>query len=209
MEINVGDIVRAEVRKADVKQEAGLKLEQRSNGNIYVRKVDGLFKRRNVPVQAGDRLHEINGKDVTDYKGGLNEIKALILREMKIWITFERMEEGEEEEQEQEELLMIEGPEELLQLENGDAEESDDDGDGVLLLTDGKAEEEEGAVAPGMEMRLFKLKKKPKLNGTIVEVIKAGKSSGRWEVKLLHHPKRDIAEAGAVISVSEENLREL
>lgn len=237
MEINVGDIVRAEVRKADVKQEAGLKLEQRSNGNIYIRKVDGLFKRRNVPVQVGDRLHTINGKDVEDYPGGLNEIKALIQREMKIWIAFERVDETEEddslpkdveeEEDDDDEVLLLEGPEPLLQLEYKPEDEDDEESEEeeeeeeVLRLTNGPKKEDvlkltngstttsgSGGLKKGMEMRLFKLKKKPKLNGTIVEIVGPGKSRGRWEVKVLRHPLRE-ANAGAILSISEENLKEL
>ena len=207
----VGDVVQAEVKKADVKQEAGLKIEEKK-GMILVRKVDGLFKRRNIPIQPGDRIHTINGKDVEDYRGGINEMKALIKNEIKIWIKFERMEEmsdESEEEEEQEELLMLEGPEELLQLEyqqEEDDDEEDEDEEEVLHLTNGPTESESDYEA-GMEMRLFKLKSKPKLNGTIVELVKPGKP-GRWEVKLLRHPMRQV-QAGTLMSVAEVNLKEL
>ena len=124
MEINPGDIIQAEVRKADQKQEAGLKLEERK-GKIYVRKVEGLFKRRNVPVQAGDRLYTINGVDVEDYEGGLDEIKALIAREMKIWIKFERMDEEDSEEEEIEEEEADSSDEEVLLLEGPEGDDDD------------------------------------------------------------------------------------
>jgi hypothetical protein len=210
MEINVGDIINAEVRKADAKQEAGLKLYEK-NGNIYVRKVGGLFKRRNVPVQEHDRIHTLNGVDVEDYGGGLNEMKAVIQREIKVWIKFERIDEPpSSDSEEEEELLMLEGEEELLQLEYQEEEESDEED--VLHLTNGPTDNQTLVVSgnsdiePGMEMKLFKLKNKPKLNGAIVEVLKS--AGGRWKVKLLRHPLREV-DAGTVMSVAEENLREL
>lgn len=227
MEINPGDIVQAEVRKADQKQEAGLKLEERK-GKIYIRKVGGLFKRRNVPVQAGDRLHTINGVDVEDYAGGLNEIKALIVREMKIWIKFERMDEDSDEEEEEvdssddEEVLLLQGPEydedseeeeeEVLQLTNGgtnkpgvvvtSVEEDDDDDD------EDDDNDEDDDIESGMEMRLFKLKKKPKMNGCIVRVIGPADKPGRWQVEILRHPKREV-NSGAIMSIATANLKEL
>jgi hypothetical protein len=213
MQLNVGDIVHAEVRKADLKQEAGLKLYE-NRGNIYVRKVDGLFKRRQVPLQQHDRIHTLNGVDVEDYTGGLNEMMAVIKRELKVWIKFERIDEPppdeSEEEEEEEELLMIEGGEELLQLENEQEEEDDEESDeeDLLNLTNGPTNPSEGDVAPGMEMRLFKLKAKPKMNGTIVKILKSAGKPGRWQVKLLRHPLREVS-AGAVMSVAEENLKEL
>lgn len=207
--LDLGDIIQAEVRKSDPKQEAGLKLEEK-NGMILVRKVDGLFKRRNIPIIPGDRIHTINGKDVEDYQNGLNDIKALIKREIKICIKFERMEEmsDESEEEEQEELLMLEGPEELLQLEyqQDDKDEEEEDEEEVLHLTNGPIDSQ-ASFKPGVQMRLFKLKKKPKLNGTIVKIVKPGKP-GRWDVELMRHPMRKI-EPGAIMSVSEENLKEL
>ena len=205
MEINVGDIVHAEVRKADVKQEAGLKLFER-DGAIYVEKADGLFKRRNIPVLPGDRIHTINGKDVEDYAGGLMEIKALIKKEITIRIAFERMEgmpSESEEEEEQEELLMLEGPEQLLMLEGPGADESESEED-LPRLTNGPSND--GDISPGIEMRLFKLSQKPKLNGTIVKVLRKGKKAGRWEVELLRHPMREV-DAGSVMSVASENLK--
>ena len=208
MEINVGDIVHAEVRKADVKQEAGLKLYER-DGCIYVEKADGLFKRRNIPLLPGDRIHTINGKDVEDYAGGLNEIKALIKKEITIRIAFERMEgipsESEEEEEEQEELLMLEGPEPLLMLEGPGADESEDEEE-LPRLTDGQSEN--GDISVGLEMRLFKLSQKPKMNGTIVKVLRKAKKSGRWEVEILRHPMREV-DGGSVMSVASENLKPL
>ncbi len=62
MEINTGDIVNAEVRKADVKQDAGLSLIETADGAILVSKAEGLFKRRNIPILPGDRIHEIFGR---------------------------------------------------------------------------------------------------------------------------------------------------
>ncbi len=210
MEINVGDIVHAEVQKADVKQDAGLKLFERG-GNIYVEKAEGLFKRRNIPIEPGDRIHTINGKDVEDYKGGLKEIKALIKREIKIWIKFERMEgfpSESEEEEEQEELLMLEGPEQFLMLEGPEAYESENEEDLPRLTNRPHAEEDSGEVEPGMEMRLFKLKQKPKLNGTIVKVLKKAGNGDRWQVELVSHPMREV-DVGAVMSIAQANLKQL
>ena len=193
--------MHAEVRKADVRQEAGLKLFER-DGNIYVEKADGLFKRRNIPILPGDRIHTINGKDVEDYAGGLAEIKALIKKEITIRISFERMEgmpSEDEEEEEQEELLMLEGPERPGDDESEEEEE-------LLRLTNGPSHD--GDVVLGTEMRLFKLSQKPKMNGTVVKVLRKARKEGRWEVEILRHPMREV-DVGSVMSVATENLKPL
>ena len=222
MEINPGDIVNAEVRKADVKQDAGLTLIETDEGVILVSKAEGLFKRRNIPILPGDRIHEIFGRDVEDFEGGLNEIKALMKKELRIWLKFERMESevyesDEEEEEDREELLMIEGGEESsddeeehLMLTNGSPHDESNSDDVEEYRTDGtdtvndSDSTEDHIIRPGVELRIFKYKKKPKLNGTVVRVLKWS-GGGIWEVELIGHPMREI-DTGSRLSIDQEYL---
>jgi hypothetical protein len=54
-------------------------------------------------------------------------------------------------------------------------------------------------IQPGYEMKLFKLKKKGKMNGTIVKVLQEADTLGRWEV--------EISTTKQIISIAEEHLR--
>jgi hypothetical protein len=276
MEFNPGDVIHAQVTKANLLQEAGLKLEQR-HGHIYVRKIDGLFKRRGVPVQAGDQLLTFNGKDVKEYRD-LNEIKKLIKEELKIFISFMRIDpddssqgtdsDYEPEPEVVEEYVEHEEEEEYAQLEyykvqpgdimmlqdlqakpelNGkkvkvlheadkpgrwqvqvkdtgavmsvaaeklvpldDDEEEEDSEEELLRLDNGSSEEEllrldngstsgHGGVEPGMMMKLFKIKKKAKMNGTLVKVLRKSGKPGRWDV--------EIVDTQQVLSIAGDNLR--
>jgi hypothetical protein len=86
---NPGDVITITVGKANPKQDAGIKLEQRPNNKFYIRKVapTGLFGV--TPVIVGDKLMELNGKDTHDYKN-LNEMKKLIRDEGRITIAVVR-----------------------------------------------------------------------------------------------------------------------
>ena len=81
-----GDVITITVGKANPKQDAGIKIEQRENRKYYVRKVapKGLFAV--TPVIVGDKLLELNGKDTHDYKN-LNELKRTIRDEGRITVT--------------------------------------------------------------------------------------------------------------------------
>ena len=221
MEINIGDIVNAEVRKADVKQDAGLSLIETADGAILVSKAEGLFKRRNIPILPGDRIHEIFGRDVEDFEGGLSEIKTLMKKELRIWLKFERMDEvsesDEEEEDDREELLMIEGDQEssddeeehlMLTYENPDddsnSEEVDENSADGTNIVDDDGDNADDHIRPGVELRIFKYKKKPKLNGTVVRVLKWS-GEGIWEVELISHPMREI-DSGSRLSIDQEYL---
>lgn len=239
MQIDPGDIVNAEVRKADAKQKAGLELIETHDGEILVKKADGLFKRRNIPIEIGDRIVQIFGKDVEDFEGGLEEINELIKSELKIWLKFERMEgelpgsDDEEEESADEPLMLEDGEdqewsdeeEEHELLTNGDTKASDqqiivetvgdeDSADDIRSVATFESEDDddEDTIRSGKEFRIFKYKKSPKLNGTIVRALKPSgnrkltEKNVIWEVELLRHPLREIDE-GLRISISEENLR--
>jgi hypothetical protein len=86
---NPGDVITITVGKANPKQDAGIKLEQRPNNKYYIRKVapKGLFGV--TPVIVGDKLMELNGKDTHDYKN-LNEMKKVIRDEGRITIAVVR-----------------------------------------------------------------------------------------------------------------------
>jgi PDZ domain len=96
MDFKPGDVIHAQVTKSDVKQPSGLKLEEK-HGRIYVRKVDGLFKLRKVPVQAGDQVLKINGKDVEEYPN-LTAVKAVIKSEKAITVCVLRCDPTDEDE---------------------------------------------------------------------------------------------------------------
>jgi hypothetical protein len=158
MEFKPGDVIHAQVTKADVKQEAGLKLEER-HGRIYVRKIDGLFKRREVPVIAGDELLKLNGKDVEEFRN-IQEIKRTIKQELKIMVVVQRNDVNDSSRstasvQEPE----VEESEEYLQLEYSD-------------------------VRPGDIMMLQGLNTKPELNGLKVEVLQEADKPRRWRVEV-------------------------
>ena len=84
-----GDVITVTVGKSHPKQDAGLKIEQRTNNKYYVRKVpsSGLFCK--TPVIAGDKILELNGKDYKDYKNA-NDMKKTIKDAPKIQIVVVR-----------------------------------------------------------------------------------------------------------------------
>ena len=84
-----GDVITITVGKANPKQDAGIKIEQKENRKYYVRKVapKGLFAP--TPVIVGDKLLELNGKDTHDYKN-LNSLKKTIRDEGRITIMVVR-----------------------------------------------------------------------------------------------------------------------
>ena len=86
---NPGDVITITVGKANPKQDAGIKIEQKENRKYYVRKVapKGLFAA--TPVIVGDKLLELNGKDTHDYKN-LNALKKTIRDEGRITIMVVR-----------------------------------------------------------------------------------------------------------------------
>jgi len=84
-----GDVITITVTKSNVKQDPGLKVEER-NGKYYVRKVPsgGLFAK--TPVIASDKILELNGIDRHEYKS-VNEMKKILKDEMKITIVVLRL----------------------------------------------------------------------------------------------------------------------
>jgi hypothetical protein len=272
MEFNPGDVISAQVTKADIKQEAGLKLEER-HGRYFVRKVDGLFKRRGVPVIAGDQLLKINGREVEDFPN-LNAIKLLIKKELCIMVVVLRNDPGDSsestveqeepeveeeveypEEDDEEPLQMLEyqkiEPGDIMMLQglqakpglngetvkvlreadtpgrwkvkvmetgdvmsvksenlvavNNDEEEYEEEGEEeVLWLENGPTPPNQIVnvrdIQPGYKMKLYKLKKKAKMNGTIVKVLKEADTPGRWEV--------EVSTTKQIMSIAEDNLRE-
>eukprot|EP00934_Nitzschia_sp_Nitz4_P006090 Nitzschia sp. Nitz4//scaffold75_size92586//24921//30479//NITZ4_004847-RA/size92586-augustus-gene-0.88-mRNA-1//-1//CDS//3329557681//6080//frame0 len=81
-----GDVITVTVGKSNPKQEAGLKVEQASNGKYYVRKIpsSGLFAK--TPVMAGDKILELNGTDSKDF-ADINELKKVIREADRITIV--------------------------------------------------------------------------------------------------------------------------
>ena len=205
MNFKPGDVIHAQVTKSDVKQPAGLKLEER-HGRIYVRKIDGLFKLRQVPVQAGDQLLQINDKDVEEYPN-LNSIKALIKTEKRIMVTVLRCDPTEDDgSTDSERGNDEEYPALTDQPHNDDYEEDDgqdysardDDDDNASEDDDDQFDTEtsafprlengspvdESEINPGSTLRLGNIDQKPSLNGQYVTVKEQSTKDGQWDVEL-------------------------
>jgi hypothetical protein len=120
--------------------------------------------------------------------------------------------EEEEEDNDHEELLMIEGEqessddeEEHLMLTNGDPDDDSNSEEVDEESADGTEDgTEDHIIRPGVELRIFKYKKKPKLNGTVVRVLK-WVGEGIWEVELISHPMRGI-DSGSRLAIDQEYL---
>jgi hypothetical protein len=261
MNCNPGDILHLQLSKSDRKVDAGLKLEER-HGRIYMRKVSGLVKRRELPVSVGDELLTLNGVGIADYDG-INDIKVTIKNEVRISFSIRKGDPDDSESsyedeakhfQEQDENVkliqpgdhyyldglkskeyngerveviqaaanpgrwevevlssgaVLSVPEEKLapleEHEQTDDDEDDEDDDDVdddddygaadaeyLLSVEGKP------VSPGDTMKLRGIKKKAKMNGTVVTALKLNKKNKDWKVELPD---------GDTISIPSHNLR--
>ncbi len=217
----------AQVTKSDVKQPAGLKLEER-HGRVYVRKVEGLFKVRKVPVQAGDQLLKINDRDVEDYPS-LNAIKALIKAEKAISVVVLRCDptEGDastdsgganedsypalanephnNDDSEEDDDERTNGYPALMHQDDFTREGDDGSEEGDQFDTDGASmlRLENGPPVDGSEirlgsrLRLGNIGSKPSLNGQQVTVKEESTRDGQWDVELAD---------GSRVSVRSDNL---
>ena len=63
--INPGDILFGEVTKSKYAEDVGLKITER-NGKLWIVRVreDGLFKKFQIPIEAGDQILKVNGQNV-------------------------------------------------------------------------------------------------------------------------------------------------
>lgn len=107
---------------------------------------------------------------------------------------------GQESSDDEEEHLMLtyENPD-----DDSNSEEIDENSaDGTNIVDDGDNADDH--IRPGVELRIFKYKKKPKLNGTVVRVLKWS-GEGIWEVELISHPMREI-DSGSRLSIDQEYL---
>lgn len=211
MNFKPGDVIFAQVTKSDVKQPAGLKLDER-NGRIYIRKVDGLFKVRKSPVQAGDQLLKLNDKDVEEYRD-LNAIKAVIKTEKTIMVTVLRCDPTEadgstdsERRNDGEYPALMDQPhnhdsddgdtsrypaltyqDDLARGDDYENDEEDDqfdaEADGLLRLDNGSPVDE-SEIKLGSTLRLGNIDQKPNLNGQHVTVKEESVKDGRWDVEL-------------------------
>jgi hypothetical protein len=84
LEFNLKRWVCGSVTKASIKHETiGLELEERDDGAIYVTKVEGLTKQF-TDVLVGDKLYKFQDRDISEYGGGIDELYAIIKKELKI-----------------------------------------------------------------------------------------------------------------------------
>jgi hypothetical protein len=81
MDYEPKDLVQAQVTKANLKQDAGLKLIE-CRGSYIVSGVGSVFEMF-TPLETGDRLIKLQDKDVSEYKN-LDEIKKVLQDEKTI-----------------------------------------------------------------------------------------------------------------------------
>lgn len=211
--------------KSDAKQPAGLKLEER-HGLIYVRKVEGLFKMRKVPVQAGDQLLKINDQDVDRYPS-LNAIKALMKKEKVVSVVVLRCDpsaddastdsEGpnngypaltnepyndaseEEEDEHTDAYPALMHQDDLARHGDDDSEEDDQfdtDGASVMFL-ENRTPIDGSEIRLGSRLLLGNIDSKRSLNGQQVTVKEESTKDGQWDVELAD---------GSRVSVRSDNL---
>ncbi|KAL3934478.1 MAG: hypothetical protein SGBAC_009813 [Bacillariaceae sp.] len=159
MSCKPGELVNLQLSKSEKRQDSGLKLEERENGKIYIRKVTGLVKRRGLPVEAGDQLTSLDGVDVEDM--AMSEMKRIVKDALRFNFSIRKYDPNEEEDDDEEEAYK----EDCYQEENGEEEYPDE-------------------IRPGCQYILEGIKLK-EYNGELVEVIQAAKKKGKWEVEVL------------------------
>ena len=192
MEFNPGDIIHIQVTKADKKQEAGLKLTRRSDGYYYVKEIKGLFKRRNTPLIVGDKMIQLNGVDMDDYGGGLDEMHQVIKKEIKITLCVERQDPDDEPaEEDVDETALVIRPEDSDVEDEAGVDVQFGGGSDAIVVHDGEAYDEDGPtrvvkkIHPGDMMTLDGIEANPDLNGQYVKVVsKDPEKKGRWLVEL-------------------------
>lgn len=170
MSCKPGDLVHLQLSKSEKRQDSGLKLEERENAKIYIRKVTGLVKRRGLPVEAGDQLTSLDGVDVEDMT--MSEMKRIVKDALRFNFSIRKYDPNEEEEE-------AAYQDDYYQEENGEEAEYPDE------------------IRPGCQYILEGIKLK-EYNGERVEVIRAAKKKGKWEVEVLS--------SQAILAVREEKL---
>ena len=96
------------------------------------------------------------------------------------------------------ERLSISG-ENLYPVDGAEEETSSESEEDVRRLGNGPVHDK---VEPGMTMKLFKLKRKAKMNGVHVKVMdKSAKKSGRWQVR--------VVDSDRILSIHESNLKQI
>jgi len=179
MQVNPGDLLHLQISKTERRAEAGLKLEER-NGRIYIRKVTGLVKRRGLPVEAGDELKSLNGTDVEDL--GMVTMKGIIKNELRFDFSIRKYDPDDEDDDLEEE--------ESYQEPNKEEYQQDDQ-------EEHHEQYHPEEIQPGRQYILEGTKLK-EYGGERVEVIRAGKKKGKWEVEVLS--------SRAILAVGEKKL---
>ena len=207
MEFNPGDIIHIQVTKADIKQDAGLKLELRKDGHYYVKSIGGLFKRRETPLIVGDKLVTLNGKDMDEYNDVADCHKA-IKSEMKTMLCVERQDPEDEleseEEVEERGIVIRNDSDEDYEDEHGVNVQFGNPDDGTLTIHDDdeSAPASSKRILPGDLRVLQGIEGNPELNGSYVKVLKKDPAKkGRWLV--------EITDTEKTISVSGKKLAKM
>jgi hypothetical protein len=165
MNFNRGDIIHCSVTKADLYQPLGMKLTEGKTKHTYiVSKADGLCQ--NIPVEIGDQLLELNGKNVKQYTGGLKQLKTVIKKEKTIAMVVRRGPVEEDSDDDDSSYYEDEEKEEEEEEEYGHRQYEDDDDE-----EDGSERYDAYDIQPGSDMRLRNIDSKRKLNGHQVHVL--------------------------------------
>lgn len=91
--IHPGDTLWGEVTKSRYGEDVGVKVSER-DGKMWVVRVqdDGLFRRWGVPLEPGDRLLQINGRDVDGLT--LDEVRRTLVDERHVTVQARRAQYG-------------------------------------------------------------------------------------------------------------------
>ena len=101
--INPEDILFCEVTKSKYNEDVGLKITER-NGKLWIKRVreDGLFKKFDIPIEAGDQILKVNGQNANANANanaigdgfGLKDIRRIFKQESHIELMLCRAQRG-------------------------------------------------------------------------------------------------------------------
>mmetsp|Transcript_7943 Transcript_7943/g.19866 ORF Transcript_7943/g.19866 Transcript_7943/m.19866 type:complete len:322 (-) Transcript_7943:3444-4409(-) len=208
MKFGPGDVITAQITKADVKQPPGIKFEIR-HGRIYVRKLEGIWKQRSLPVEVGDQLLQIFDTDVQEFgRNGaqrLAAIKSKLKTERTIDVQVLRLDpnasddstDSEDEQDDGQKGYYEESEEyEYDPRSNDQYEEEEEDQYDRGYEYDDEVEEEDDyfdpnsepvvidEIRPGSTMKLRGMTSKKRLNGEHVKVLPNSSGKDEFDVEL-------------------------
>jgi hypothetical protein len=96
MELNPGDVVTLQLLKSNSKQDSGIKLKEKvgihsGQTKFFISKITGLAKIRQMQIQVGDQLLQLNGKPVLEYEGGWKELSSVLRVDLRLALQVKRL----------------------------------------------------------------------------------------------------------------------